>query len=410
MSVDRNTRILVIARGVRTLGQSAITLLLALYLNALGLDLVHIGLVLSVDVAGTFSLAVAVGLIGNMFGRRRLLTGIMLLASVASLVMAFTTFVPAILVAVFFGSFTAGSGAGGPLQPLEVASIAEVAPAELRTRLLALMFVISTIATACGALLIALPPVTERLFGVDEVMAYRAMFVLYALFQLISAFLYMRLSSSVEAKMARREWSNPFKLHSRKRIFTLTALFAADGFGGSLIGQSLVAFWFSTRFGLTLNSLSMVFFVSSLLSAASLWASAKIAERIGLVKTMVLAHIPSNILLIAAAFSPVAWMAILFWQLRSLLAQMDIPARESYTMAVVHPEERVAMASIGGVGRSGAFVIGPATSTALWNTLGAAIPFLACGVVKIAYDLLLYTMFRKVKPPEEENGEISQTP
>jgi hypothetical protein len=267
-----------------------------------------------------------------------------------------------------------------------------------------LMFVVGTAASACGALLIALPAFTEQLFHLDKVTAFRLMFILYALIQIVAAFLYARLSSSVEAKIALRQWTNPFKLRSGRRIFTLTALFAADGFGGALIGQSLVAFWFSTRFGLTLGSLSLVFLVSSFLSAVSTWVSVRIAERIGLLKTMVFTHIPSSVFLIIAAFSPFAWMAILFWQLRSLLSQMDIPARESYTMAVVEPDERVAMAAIGGVGRSGASIIGPAAGTALWNALGASTPFVGCGIFKISYDVLVYTMFRKVKPPEEEKN------
>jgi hypothetical protein len=117
---------------------------------------------------------------------------------------------------------------------------------------------------------------------------------------------------------------------------------------------------------------------------------------------MVFTHIPSSVFLIAAAFSPFAWMAVSFYQLRSVLSQMDVPARESYTMAVVEPDERVAMAGIGGVGRSGASVMGPAAGTALWNALGSSAPFVGCGIFKFSYDLLIYTMFRKVKPPEED--------
>jgi predicted MFS family arabinose efflux permease len=268
------------------------------------------------------------------------------------------------------------------------------------------MFIVGTAAGAVGALLVGRPSFAERVFHMDKVTSFRSVFILYALIQLVSAFLYIKLSPAVESKAIKRDWTNPFKLRSRKRIFTLTALFATDGFGGSLIGASLVAYWFSTKFGLNLDSLSLVFFASNLLSAASTGVSVRLAERIGLLKTMVFTHIPSSVFLIIAAFSPFAWMAILFYQLRSLLSQMDVPPRESYTMAVVDVDERVAMAAIGGVGRNGASMIGPAAGTALWNALGASMPFVGCGVVKISYDILIYFMFRKVKPPEEEKRKL----
>ena len=174
-----------------------------------------------------------------------------------------------------------------------------------------------------------------------------------------------------------------------------------DHFAGSLLLQSLVAYWFSTRFGLELGALALVFFFSQILSAISLWLAAKLAARIGLINTMVFTHIPASLFLIAAAFAPTATLAVIFWQLRSFLAQMDVPTRTSYTMAVVGPEERVAMAGIHIVGRSVSGIGGPSVATALWQTVSASAPLLACGVLKIAYDISLYFMFRNVKPPEE---------
>ena len=145
----------------------------------------------------------------------------------------------------------------------------------------------------------------------------------------------------------------------------------------------------------------MVFFLSHLLTAVSLWLAAKISNRFGLLNTMVFTHIPSSFFLIAAAFAPTAWAAILFWQIRSFLGQMDTPGRDSYTMAVVGPEERVAMASIHMVGRSGAGAFGPSATTALWSVFSAGVPLVSAAVLKIAYDLSLYAMFRNVRPPEE---------
>jgi MFS family permease len=398
--IDSGTRLLVTVRGLRNLGQSAIAIILALYLSALGFSLLQIGLVLSVDIAGTSVLALSVALLANKLGRRRLLAGIMFVAALSSVAVAFSSSLPVLLVAIFMGSFTAGAGAGGPVQPLEVAVIAEVASKERRTRLMATLFIVGTVAAAVGALLVGVPALAERSLHVSLLGAYKGMFILYAAIQAISGLLYTRLPDAVEGKMP-RQWTNPLRLRSRRRIFTLTALFGLDGFGGALVLQSVAAYWFNERFGLSLGSRSIVFFISSVLAAISLWAAARIADRIGLLNTMVFTHIPSSLFLIAAAFSPVAWMAVLFWQLRSLLGQMDIPARESYTMAIVEPEERVAMGAVGGVGRSAASILGPMAGTALWNGIGAAAPFIGCGLSKIAYDIALFITFRNVKAPEE---------
>lgn len=408
--LGRDARIISTARGLRTFGQSTVVILLALYLHALGLTLLQIGAVLSVDVAGTALLAVGVTLATGKTGRRRMLVALMLLSAAASATVGLTHSFPVLVAAIFLGNFTAGAGAGGPLQPLELASLAEVAPPQRRTQLLALNAIIAALTTALGSLAAGLPVVMGRSFSLGEVDAYRALFGLYALLQLVSALLYSRLSPAIEGAVAGRRWTNPLRLKSRRRIFTLTALFSMDHFAGSLIVQSLVAYWFATRFGISLGSLSVVFFFSSVLTALSLWAAAKIADRIGLLNTMVFTHIPSSLFLIAAAFSPVAWMAVTFWQLRALLGQMDVPTRDSYTMAVVEPDERVAMAGIHGVGRSLAGVIGPSLGTALWNAVAASVPFVACGVLKIGYDLALYAMFRKVKPPEEAQASAAGGP
>ena len=157
---------------------------------------------------------------------------------------------------------------------------------------------------------------------------------------------YTSLSVSAEGAALSKQWMNPLQLRSRRIISVLTGLFRVDHFAGSLIIQSLVAYFFATRFDIDLASLAFIFFISHALAALSLWLASKIANRIGLLNTMVFTHIPSSIFLIAMPFAPVGWLAVLFWQLRSFLGQMDVPTRESYTTAVVGPEERVAMASI----------------------------------------------------------------
>ena len=401
--VSRDGKIIILARSVRTFAQGAIAVLFAVYLDMLGFSLTQIGVFFSFGVAGAALFAFLVSLVAEKVGRRRLLIVFTLMTAVAGVVLVLTNDVVVLTAFAFLGYLTGVGGGGGaqPTQPLEQASLVDTVPADRRTDLFAVYGIASTGAAAVGALAAGLPDLLQSYYGVSELYAFKAMFVAFVVLLLIVALLYGLLSSEVEARAEARQWVNPLTLPSRRIIFTLTALFSVDHFAGSLLLQSLVAYWFSTRFGLELGALALVFFFSHVLAAVSLWLAARIAARIGLINTMVFTHIPASLFLIAAAFAPTATLAVIFWQLRSFLAQMDVPTRTSYTMAVVGPEERVAMAGIHIVGRSVSGIGGPSVATALWQTVSASAPLLACGVLKIAYDISLYFMFRNVKPPEE---------
>ena len=249
-----------------------------------------------------------------------------------------------------------------------------------------------------------MPTLLQRALGLGELTSFRPVFVGYTVLAVLTALCYSRLSSRVELPSGEARWTNPFTLPSRGRIFTLAGLFTVDSFGTGLIVQSLVSYWFFTRFGLQPGSLGALFFASSVLTAISLWVAARLARRIGLLNTIVFTHIPSSLLLIAVPFVPEAWMAMALWLLRAFFAQMDAPTSQSYTMAVVTPEEHTAMASATTVTRSAGLAAGPSVGTALWTALGPSAPFLVGGTVKIAYDLTLWWMFRQVKPPEETAG------
>ena len=398
--VSRDGKLIILARGVCTFAQSSIAVLLALYLDKLGFSLVQIGAFLSAGVAGSAFFAFLVSLIAEKVGRRRLLVIFPVMSAVAGLALVFINdFLPLMFVA-FLGSIS-GAGMAGPIQPLEQASLPDTAPSEKRTDLFAIYRIVSMGGMALGALAAALPTLYQDAFGLSEIYAYKVMFVSFALFLLVGALLYRFLSSGVEVSGSEQRWVNPLRLPSRRLIFTLTGLFSLDHFAGSLVIQSLAAYWFYSRFGIELASLALVFFFSHILAAVSLWLAAKIANRIGLINTMVFTHIPASLFLIAVTFAPTAWLAVLLWQLRSLLGMMDVPTRDSYTMSVVQPNERVAMASIHIVGRSVSGTAGPSVSTALWQAFSASAPLITCGILKIAYDLSLYFMFRNVKPPQE---------
>ena len=402
--INRDAWLITAARGTRTFSQSFISVIIALYLAELGFNLVQIGAILTAGIAGVSFFAFVVGLISGKVGRRRLLVIFSLLAAASGLAMYFAeTFIPLMVIA-FLGSLSTGGGGGGesPAQPLEVAILPDTAPPERRTDIFAIYGIVARTGTFLGALAAGLPVLFQGPLGLPVLLSFKAMFLGFAICQLAGAALYAYISPGVEASTTHQQWQNPLKLPSRRRIFTLTGLFSVDTFTTSMVMQSLMAYWFFTKFGLTLESLAFVFSLSHLLTASSLWIAAKIANRIGLLNTMVFTHIPSSFFLLAAAFAPSATLAIVFWQCRAFLSQMDVPTKESYTMAVINPEERVAMASIHMVSRSAAGAIGPTVTTAIWNITSAWTPLVGSALLKIGYDLSLYFMFRNVRPPEEE--------
>jgi len=401
--MNRDARLITLARGIRTFSQSFIAVIMAIYLAELGFNLVQIGAVLTVGVAGVSFFALVVGLISERVGRRRLLVFFSLLAAAAGVGMYFAeAFLPLLAIA-FLGSLSTGGGGGeSPAQPLEVAILPDTGPPERRTDIFAIYSIVARTGTFLGALAAGMPVLLQDALGLSLLSSYKAMFLGFALCQLAGAALYLFVSPRVEGAATRQQWQNPFMLPSRRRIFTLITLYSVDTFTTSMVMQSLVAYWFYTKFGLPVESLALVFSLSHLLTASSLWISAKIANRIGLLNTMVFTHIPSSFFLLAAAFAPTAPLAIVFWQCRAFLSQMDVPTRDSYNMSVINSEERVAMASINMVTRSAAGAVGPSVTTAIWNITAAWVPLVGSAVLKIGYDLSLYLMFRNVRPPEEE--------
>jgi MFS family permease len=388
------------ARATRSFAQSAIAVLIAIYLGLHGFSLVQVGAFLTAGAVGAALAAVLAGVLGDAVGRRRTLVTLSGLMALAGLVLVVSESFPLLLIAAFVGNLSGFVGGGGT-GPLEQAILAVSVTPHRRTDLFALSSIAGTIAGALGALASGMPTLLQRALGLGALASFRPMFIAYAVLAVLTALLYSRLSSRVELASGEARWTNPFTLPSRGRIFTLAGLFTVDSFGTGLIVQSLVSYWFFMRFGLQPSSLGALFFASSVLTAISLWVAARLARRIGLLNTVVFTHIPSSLLLIVVPFVPDAWMAMALWLLRAFFVQMDAPTSQSYTMAVVAPAEHTAMASATTVTRSAGLAAGPAVGTALWTALGPSAPFFVGGTVKIAYDLTLWYMFRRIKPPEE---------
>jgi MFS family permease len=398
--VDADARLVIAARATRSFAQSVVAVLIAIYLGLHGFSLVQVGTFLTIGAVGAALAAVVAGVLGDAVGRRRTLVTLSCLMALAGIVLVVSESFPVLLIAACVGNLSGFVGGGGT-GPLEQAVLAVSVTLQRRTDLFALGSIAGTIAGSLGALAAGMPTLLQRAFGLGALASFRPMFVAYTGLAVITALLYSRLSRRVELPSGEARWTNPFTLPSRGRIFTLAGLFTVDSFGTGLIVQSLASYWFFTRFGLQPGALGVVFFASSVLTAISLWVAARLARRIGLLNTIVFTHIPASLFLIAVPFVPEAWMAIALWLLRAFFAQMDAPTSQSYTMAVVAPAEQTAMASATTVTRSAGLAAGPSVGTALWTAIGPSAPFLVGGTVKIAYDLTLWGMFRRVKPPEE---------
>jgi MFS family permease len=402
--IDGDGKLLIGVRGLRTFSHSAVTVLVAIYLDLQGFSLVEVGLFLTLGSTGAASAALLAGIFGDAFGRRRMLAVFSGFMALTGLALVLTASLPILAIAALLGGFSAFAGAAGGLGPLEQAILPTTAPNERRTDLFAVYGIVGAAAVAFGSLAAGLPSAIQHFTSLDQAESMKIVFAGYAITGAIVAALYLRLSSAAEVPPEKRAstWVNPFRLPSRRRIFTMSGLFTVDSFGTGLIPQGLASYYFFTRFDLDPEQLGLLFFASSVLTAVSLWIAARMAGVIGLVNTMVFTHIPSSVFLMAVPLVPAAWMAIALWLMRAFFSQMDVPTSQSYMMAIVRPEERTAMASAGMVSRSAGIAAGPSVSTALWSATSAAVPFMIGGTVKITYDLALWLLFKRVKPPEEE--------
>jgi predicted MFS family arabinose efflux permease len=384
---------------MRGFADGAVSLLLVSYLTALGFNAFQVGAIVTGTLLGSAALTLFVGLMGSRWGRRKLLLGSCALMVATGLAFAgFTRFWPLMVVSVV-GTLNPSSGDVSVFLPVEQAVLSDTVGSADRTAIFAWYNLSGTIAGSLGALASSLPLIVARNFGWDLVTAERSGFVTYSLIALIAALIYARLSPAIERHRATTRIA-PLA-QSRKIVVHLAALFSLDSFGGGFVVQSLVALWLYRRFGLSAELAGAIFFAAGLLSGFSQLASAFLAARIGLINTMVFTHLPANGFLILAGFMPNAKLAVACLLARMLLSQMDVPARQSYVMAVVTPEERPAAASVTNVPRSLAAALAPLITGAMLSYSDFGWPLICGGVLKAIYDLLLLKQFRAVQPHQE---------
>jgi len=392
----RDVTILFAARAARGFGDGFAVIILPAYLSTLGFDPIVIGIVATASLVGSALFTLAIGYLAPHYDLRNLLVaGALLMVATGIAFPAFES-LAFILAVSFIGTVNPSAGDIGLLVPVEQSMLAREVPDHERTRTFARYSLVGALANACGALAAAIPEFLTD-YGWGRIGAFAAMFYLYAALGVISTALYRRLPHvHADAKQA----STPLG-PSRGIVYKLAALFSLDSFAGGFAVQSLLALWLFDRYGLSLAMASVFFFWSSVLTAFSYPVAAWVSRRIGLINTMVFTHIPSSVCLILAAFAPNLATTLGLLLVRSALSQMDVPTRTSYVMAVVTPAERTAAASVTAVPRSLASAISPGFAGLLMATSFSGLPFVVCGVLKIAYDVGLLALFRHLKPSEE---------
>ncbi len=393
----RPSHTLIAARAVRAFGDGFTALLLPVYLTGLGFSAFRVGALTTATLLGSAMLTLAVGLAGHRVAAKRLLFAACLLMAATGLAFSQAhAFWPLIVVG-FLGTLNPSGGDVSPFLPLEQSLLAHAGPPAERTRLFARYSLAGSAMVAVGALSVGLLSPLRGLTGLSQQTLIEGAFALYGLLGAGAFLLYRALPDAPPEEEAPRTALGP----SRNRVLGLAALFSIDSFGGGFLVQSLFALWLFQRFGLSLPAAGAFFFWTGAFSALSQLAAPWLARRVGLINTMVFTHIPANLCVIAAAFAPNLPVAFGLLVVRSLLSQMDVPARTSYVMAVVTPAERAAAAGVTNVPRSLASALSPTLAGFLFSTYVFAWPLVIGGSLKIAYDLLLLWRFQKVRPPEE---------
>ncbi|ALE59060.1 ABC transporter permease [Burkholderia sp. HB1] len=392
--VKADALMLLVARGLRGICDGFVAVLLPVYLLRLGFGQLAVGLISTATLFGSALATVLVGLVGNRFASRGLLLFAAALMTATGLAFASLSSLWPLTVVAFVGTLNPSSGDVSLFLPLEHARLAQSASGDVRTSLFARYSLIGALSAAVGALAAGLPDRTATSLGISQLAAMRGMFAVYAIAGLAIWLLYLRIPIHESQIHGARAPLGP----SRAIVIRLALLFSIDAFAGGLLVNSLLTLWLIQRLGLSLGAAGLFFFWAGLLSAASQLAAAPLSRRIGLLNTMVFTHIPSSVCLIAATFSPSITLTLALLLARSALSQMDVPTRSAYVMSVVTPEERPAAASFTAVPRSLAAALAPTLSGALLGLGWLGVPLVACGVLKIAYDLLLLAAFRHIRP------------
>ena len=413
--LSKDGKLLLAARILRTFAYGFLSVILAIYLKLIGFNDLYIGIMLSATLINSVVFTLIASFYADRLGRRKVLIVYSALMSISGLVFFVTSNYMALIISAFIGTINVTGTETGAFLSIEQAMLPQtINDPKKRNTVYALYNMAGTFAMSAGVLLSGLPQILAQQYGFNQIESIKPLFVLYSIIGLGVLGIYFLISNKVEISRSNNNNSNnkitntssPFKQtlspKSREIVGKLSGLFAIDSFAGGFVIQSIVSFWFFTKFGVELATLSYIFSIAGVLTAFSFLVAAKIADKIGLINTMVFTHIPSNILLILVAFAPTLPLAIVLYLARMALSQMDVPTRQSYIVAVVEENERTAAAGITNISRNIAQSVSPSLAGYILQSLSfLSAPFVLGGVLKIIYDIALYFNFRNKKPSDE---------
>jgi len=435
-------RIILAARIIRTFGYGFLSVILSIYLALIGFNGVQVGLILSTSLINGILFNVIASFYADKLGRRNILIIYSFLMFSSGIIFFVTDNYVALIVAAFVGTINVTGSETSAFLSIEQAILPRtVKDIKKRNMLFAVYNLAGTLAMSAGVLLSGLPTVVQQyVHGLSLAESMKILFLIYSLLGLASILIYLRLSKDIEVtatdkrspingtgheyrkfinnsnnnnegqklpqnnKQRKFLFSSIFSPKSKGIVTKLSALFAIDSFAGGFVIQSIVSLWFYARFGADLSTISYILSISGVITAFSFMAAARLADKIGLINTMVFTHLPANVLIIAVAFAPTLPIAAILYLIRMALSQMDVPTRQSYIVSVVKDEERTAATGITNISRNISQALSPSLAGYIIQSLSLFFaPFLIGGVLKVIYDIALYFSFRNIKPQQEED-------
>lgn len=407
--LEKDGKLIFAARGIRAFGYGFISVLLFIYLNGVGFNVLLDGIIISIILAGGTVFTLLASFFADRWGRRKFLIMIALFMTFSGLLYAVTTNLIVLIASAFLGAFSPSGGDTGSLQTIEQAVLPQACPRPKRNSVFAIYNTIGRLSGSTGALFAVLPTLIQLRFHFNFVDSFRPIFVTYAIIGAATALIYALLSENVETKSVidNLHGASPksrMSARSKSVITKLSLLIGVDSFAGGFALQSIISYWFYARYGASLSELSLIFFATGILSAIAFMIAGKLADRIGAVNTMVFTHLPSSVLLMLVPLAPTFLLSLALYLVRQPLSLMDVPARQAYVVSVVRPSERTFAAGMSNISRNSSQAISPSITGFVMQFLSLSAPFFICGFLKIAYDLTLYSNFRKVKESENETG------
>ena len=407
---ERDAWLFYVGRFARDSARGLLAVLAVIYLATIGFDTYQAGILLGVSLAGGFALSIVVMLTVGRISSRVWSVCLMSMTAAAGVLLIVSDNFWVLTIGSFVGSYAASGVHWGAMTQLEQTGLTRVVPSDARTRAFSILAIGSSVGRAVGALLAGVSTLLISSYSWDAVDAYRLVLVIYVILDLIAVLIYSLLSRAAEPVVIKSAETgadlslpNPFQARSRRRILTISGLFAVDSLAGGMIFESFLSFWLFTKFGMSAAAIGGLLIASQLANMISLAMAPTVARRFGLLNTLVFSQVLSNLMLILFAFAPNAIVAIALWMLRSLFDEMDVPTRQSYMMAITDPDEHSIMAGTANLGRGMGRIPSATITGMLWSVALTVTPWILAGGLKLAYDAVIYITFRHIKPQEEEH-------